>query len=957
MPLAARPTTACRSARTRSRCRCSTDEFALEEPPISTWEWTVIDDDRPRHDRSPTGPPDVDRRHRPGGRRRGRRSPFAFIANDPRATFECAIDGELFSECEYAGHRTRGLALGDAPLPRPRRHRRPERPRRQRRPDAGALVLHGRRGARDDDRLRARGRVINGPTATFVFSSTVSGSTFECALDLGPFVACATPYDADRADRRRAHARGPRGHARTASSTRRPRSGPGTSTPSLPETTIVSGPTAVDDEHRRRLRLRLDRAGRVRVLARRRPVRGLRGRARAVPGQPMIDHLAIELHARPRTRCACAPRRERLLRPDAGELHVDDRAGAADTIITLRAGRPDHGDERDVRVLVATRRRRPSSARSTARAFATVHLAGVDVHRPGGRLAQRRRPRDRRRRPRRPRRRRSTAGPSRRRPRPTPPDTTITHGAAATRRRARARRSASSASELGTTFECSLDGAPFAPCTDAGRPTPSSRSATHTFQVRATDAAGNVEVEPGRPTPGRSSTGDDDAAGDVHQPAPRRSAPAPSATFAFAATETRRRPSSARSTCRRSRPCTSPKTYIGLGGGDHIFLVRAIDANGNVDPSPAIYEWTVEDVDAAGHQLIESAGRPERHRHRPLRASPAPTTRSSSRARSRGSPSSAASTASRERLDRLRDPQTYTDLGAGRHTFEVRAVDEAGNVDPTPASYAWTIVDETPPETTIDSGAAARRRRARARSSRSRRTRRLDLRVLARRRRLRACTSPQQYTGLARRHAHVPRPRDRRAPARRRDAGELRAGRSWRRPTRRRRRRRSTPARPPRPASTSATLTFSANEPARPSSARSTARPSTPASRRSQLTDLAVGVHQLRVRATDAAGNADLTPAGRNWSVTPPPETTILTGPAGSRPRAPSATFTFAANQPGATFECALDQDVSLHAVRLGRQTYTGLAIGDARVPRPRQGRRRATSSRRRPRTAGRSAT
>ena len=36
-------------------------------------------------------------------------------------------------------------------------------------------------------------------------------------------------------------------------------------------------------------------------------------------------------------------------------------------------------------------------------------------------------------------------------------------------------------------------------------------------------------------------------------------------------------------------------------------------------------------------------------------------------------------------------PKTYSGLKKGRHTVEVRAVDEAGNVDPTPASRSWTI--------------------------------------------------------------------------------------------------------------------------------------------------------------------------------------------------------------------------------------------------------------------------
>jgi hypothetical protein len=55
-------------------------------------------------------------------------------------------------------------------------------------------------------------------------------------------------------------------------------------------------------------------------------------------------------------------------------------------------------------------------------------------------------------------------------------------------------------------------------------------------------------------------------------------------------------------------------------------------------------------------------------------------------------------------------PQSYTDLSLGTYTFEVRAVDLAGNNDPTPAMYVWTVeeppppADTTPPETTIFSG-------------------------------------------------------------------------------------------------------------------------------------------------------------------------------------------------------------------------------------------------------------
>jgi len=39
--------------------------------------------------------------------------------------------------------------------------------------------------------------------------------------------------------------------------------------------------------------------------------------------------------------------------------------------------------------------------------------------------------------------------------------------------------------------------------------------------------------------------------------------------------------------------CTSPTTYQGLAAADHQFAVRAIDAAGNIDPTPATRAWTV----------------------------------------------------------------------------------------------------------------------------------------------------------------------------------------------------------------------------------------------------------------------------------------------------------------------------------------------------------------------------
>jgi large repetitive protein len=36
-------------------------------------------------------------------------------------------------------------------------------------------------------------------------------------------------------------------------------------------------------------------------------------------------------------------------------------------------------------------------------------------------------------------------------------------------------------------------------------------------------------------------------------------------------------------------------------------------------------------------------------------------------------------------------PRSYSSLASGSHTFRVRAIDRAGNVDPTPAARTFTV--------------------------------------------------------------------------------------------------------------------------------------------------------------------------------------------------------------------------------------------------------------------------
>ncbi|HRE90480.1 MAG TPA: hypothetical protein PK095_15220, partial [Myxococcota bacterium] len=41
-------------------------------------------------------------------------------------------------------------------------------------------------------------------------------------------------------------------------------------------------------------------------------------------------------------------------------------------------------------------------------------------------------------------------------------------------------------------------------------------------------------------------------------------------------------------------PCESGASFAELADGDHVFEVRAIDAAGNADPTPARWTWTVD---------------------------------------------------------------------------------------------------------------------------------------------------------------------------------------------------------------------------------------------------------------------------------------------------------------------------------------------------------------------------
>ena len=143
---------------------------------------------------------------------------------------------------------------------------------------------------------------------------------------------------------------------------------------------------------------------------------------------------------------------------------------------------------------------------------------------------------------------------------------------------------------------CSLDGGAYGACGAlAGL-----SAGAHSFSVRAADQAGNETVVTNAFSVAGGSAqppGADTAAPDTRiDAAPKRVVKTKKrkakASFSFSSTETG---SSFECDVDSSgfKPCGSPQAYK-LGKGSHVFQVRAVDAAGNADPSPATATWKVK---------------------------------------------------------------------------------------------------------------------------------------------------------------------------------------------------------------------------------------------------------------------------------------------------------------------------------------------------------------------------
>jgi hypothetical protein len=272
-----------------------------------------------------------------------------------------------------------------------------------------------------------------------------------------------------------------------------------------------------------------------------------------------------------------------------------------------------------------------------------------------------------------------------------------------------------SSSESGSTFECRLDGGAWSACTSPKSYAGLAQGA-HTFDVRATDVAGNVDASTASFTwtidttapssvvtfpssggsyttadwndiDGTASDGGGAALDQVELSIRRVSTGLYWNGSAFAdGSENWRTATGAASWSLAFAAANFP------ADGDYVVRVRARDTASNVE-APSSRSFTYDT--AAPNTTITSQ----------------PNDPSNVTGPSFGFSSSEGGSSFECRLDAgawsaCTSPKSYSGLAQGSHTFEVRATDAAGNTDPTPASYTWTI-DTTDPSSAISFPAAS----------------------------------------------------------------------------------------------------------------------------------------------------------------------------------------------------------------------------------------------------------
>ena len=407
----------------------------------------------------------------------------------------------------------------------------------------------------------------------------------------------------------------------------------------------------------------------------------------------------------------------------------------------------------------------------------------------------------------------------------------------------------------------------------------------YTFTVTATNSVGTG--------PASSASNSVTPAGDVTPPDTSFTATEPNPTndttgeFTFTSTE-------AGSTFACSldgaafTTCTSPFTTAALGEGSHTLLVKATDASGNTDATPASHTWV---VDTTAPETSFTATEPNPTND---------TTGDFSFTSSEGSSTFQCSLDGAS-FTTCTSPFATAALSQASHTLLVKATDAAGNTDGTPASHTW-VVDTTAPETSFTATEPNPTNDTTGdfsfTSSEGSSTFQCSLDGDS----FTTCTSPFATAALGQgSHTLLVRATDAAG-----NTDGTPASHTWVVDT-------TAPetsftATEPNPTNdTTGDFSFTSSEGSSTFQCSLDGASFTTCTSPFATAALGQGSHTLLVRATDAAGNTDGTPASHTWVVdTGAPDTTITV----FEPNPTNHTtgeFEFTSTEAGSTFECSVD--------------------------------------------------
>jgi hypothetical protein len=142
--------------------------------------------------------------------------------------------------------------------------------------------------------------------------------------------------------------------------------------------------------------------------------------------------------------------------------------------------------------------------------------------------------------------------------------------------------------------------------------------------------------------------------------------------------------------------CTSPAQFSNLSEGAHILEVVSLDNSDNRDPSPASFTWTVdtEPPDTIINSAIDGNNRT---------LTDGSNTESISIAYTFSGTDTSIEEGEEVGIDHFEcsvdgssfstctSPVKYDNLSNGSHIVEIRTEDKAGNKDPSPSSFTWTV--------------------------------------------------------------------------------------------------------------------------------------------------------------------------------------------------------------------------------------------------------------------------